>query len=177
MCPATQSRTVRQHQNYCLCTNFQTLEPNSGWNDNTLWGVYIQGLVEELKDELAAQEEMPNLEMFVNLTIHLDNHLRERQRKRARLHREVSPMASARLSGAAAEPPTRTHVAPPEVAASEPMQLLTSGSSPCFSPVHLMLPGMLLWPNHTISLSFLVDSIADDSFIDQDLVMQASISH
>lgn len=69
--------------------HFMILAPNSGWNDTTLWGVYIQGLVEELKDELAAQEEMPNLEMLFNLTIHLDNRLRERRRKRIRLHLEV----------------------------------------------------------------------------------------
>lgn len=34
---------------------------------------------------------------------------------------------------------------------------------------------MLLWSRDSISLSFLVDSGADDSFIDQDLVKQASI--
>lgn len=61
---------------------FRILAPNSGWNDTTLWGVYIQKMVGELKDELAAQEEMPNVETLFNLTIHL----RERRRKRVRLH-------------------------------------------------------------------------------------------
>lgn len=84
--------------------HFRILAPNSRWNDTTLRGIYVQGPVEELKDELAAQEEMPNL--LFNLTIQLDNHLRERGRKRVRLHHEVSPMAPARLSDAAAEPPT-----------------------------------------------------------------------
>lgn len=38
-----------------------------------------------------------------------------------------------------------------------------------------MLPATLLCSHDTISLSFLIDSSADDSFFDQDLVTQASI--
>lgn len=38
-----------------------------------------------------------------------------------------------------------------------------------------MLPGPLFWSHDTISLSFLIDSGVDASFIDQDLVKQASI--
>lgn len=36
-------------------------------------GVFVQGLAEELKDELAAREETPNLETLIDLTICLDN--------------------------------------------------------------------------------------------------------
>lgn len=53
--------------------------------------------------------------------------------------------------------------------------MLVSGASSSLSPVCLMLPGTLLWSHDSISLSFLVDSGADNSLIDQKLVKQASI--
>lgn len=53
------------------------------------------------------------METLINFSICLDNRLRERQRKRVIRH-VVSPMVSASLSGAAAEPPTRNCVPPPE---------------------------------------------------------------
>lgn len=74
--------------------HFQIVVANSGWNDTALRGVYIQRLAEELKDELAAQEEMPDLEMLLDLSIGMDNHLRERRRDRVRLRYAVSPMVS-----------------------------------------------------------------------------------
>lgn len=48
-------------------------------------------------------------------------------------------------------------------------------SSVLFPSSCLMLPGMLLWLHVSISLSFLVDSDADDCFVNQDLVKQANI--
>lgn len=37
------------------------LAADSGSNDSTLWGVYMKGLGEELKDKLAARDKMPDL--------------------------------------------------------------------------------------------------------------------
>lgn len=42
------------------------------WNDTVLQGVYIQGLWEELKDDLAGQDGTPDLEALICLTTHLD---------------------------------------------------------------------------------------------------------
>lgn len=38
--------------------HFRILVANSGWNDTALRGVYIQGLAEELKDELKRRRQI-----------------------------------------------------------------------------------------------------------------------
>lgn len=53
--------------------------------------------------------------------------------------------------------------------------VLASGASSCFSPARLTLPGTLLWGHDSFSLSFLIDSGADDTFNDQALVTQVNI--
>lgn len=76
--------------------HFCILAANSGWNDTAVREIYVQGLAEELKGELATREEALDLEMLINLTIHLDNRLRESRGERVRLRHAVPPMAPAR---------------------------------------------------------------------------------
>lgn len=42
------------------------LPANSRWNDATLQGVYIKGLGQELKDDLAAHDDSPDLDKSQN---------------------------------------------------------------------------------------------------------------
>lgn len=46
--------------------------------------VFFQGLLEALKEELAAREESGDLETLINLAIRLDNRLQEKRRQRNR---------------------------------------------------------------------------------------------
>ena len=55
----------------------------SGWEERALQEVYLRGLSEELKDELAARDETSSLEELISLALRLDNRLCERHRQRA----------------------------------------------------------------------------------------------
>lgn len=55
----------------------------SEWNDEALWGVFVSGLSEAIKDERAAREETDPLEELITLAIKLDNRLCERCKDRA----------------------------------------------------------------------------------------------
>lgn len=98
---------------------FRVLVAYRSWND-TARVVYIQGLLEELKAELAARDVTLNLEMSIALTIWSDNCVRERWRERVRVSHAVSPTILDRLSGPAAEPPMPSLFVPPSVVAVDP---------------------------------------------------------
>lgn len=63
--------------------DFRTLAEESGWNEEALLGAFYKGLNENLKDELAARDDVSTLDKLIELTIRLDNRLRERRRERA----------------------------------------------------------------------------------------------
>lgn len=65
---------------------FRILAARNGWNDVKLWGVFFQGLTEELKDELATRDESGDLKTLISLAIWLDNQLQERCRQRVSKH-------------------------------------------------------------------------------------------
>ena len=99
---------------------FRTVAANSGWNDQSLQGLFLSCLNEPIKDELATRDEAESLEEVISLSIRLDNRLRERRRERA-----SRPMSSA-FSG-----PSLPHLpraalpqpVPRAVSEGEPMQL------------------------------------------------------
>ena len=99
---------------------FRTVAVNSGWNDQSLQGIFLSCLNEPIKDELATRDEADSLEEVISLSIRLDNRLRERRRERA-----SRPMSSA-FSG-----PSLPHLpraalpqpVPRAVSEGEPMQL------------------------------------------------------
>ena len=99
---------------------FRTVAANSGWNDQSLQGIFLSCLNEPIKDELATRDEADSLEEVISLSIRLDNRLRERRRERA-----SRPMSSA-FSG-----PSLPHLpraalpqpVPRAVSEGEPMQL------------------------------------------------------
>uniref|UniRef100_A0A8C6U8R8 Retrotransposon gag domain-containing protein n=1 Tax=Neogobius melanostomus TaxID=47308 RepID=A0A8C6U8R8_9GOBI len=63
--------------------DFRILAAESGWDDAALQGVFMRGLAENIKDELAARDETESLEELISLAIRLDNRLRERRREKA----------------------------------------------------------------------------------------------
>ena len=61
---------------------FRTYAARSGWNDKALRGLFLSGLSESIKDELATREEADTLDELISFSIRLDNRLRERRRER-----------------------------------------------------------------------------------------------
>ncbi|KAI4871394.1 hypothetical protein NFI96_009853, partial [Prochilodus magdalenae] len=57
---------------------FRTLAAESNWNLAALMEAYHQGLSEELEDELAPRDPPSSLENLIELSLRLDNRLRER---------------------------------------------------------------------------------------------------
>lgn len=54
-------------------------------------GIYVKGLSEQLKNELASRDEPSLLEELISRSIGIDNRLRERIRERAGKQRSVGP--------------------------------------------------------------------------------------
>ena len=93
---------------------------HSGWNDQSLRGLFLSSLNEGIKDELAIRNEADSLEEVISLSIQLDNQLREQHRERA--SRPMSPAftgSSFPHLPRAALPPPVPQALPEEV----PMQL------------------------------------------------------
>ena len=63
--------------------NFRILAADSGWDQAALKAVFLKGLSEEIKDELAVRDETKDLDELIELAIRLDNRLRERRRERS----------------------------------------------------------------------------------------------
>ena len=62
--------------------DFRILAADAGWCDQSLRGVFINALSEQMKDELASRDDSTDFESLVTLAIKLDNRLRERRRER-----------------------------------------------------------------------------------------------
>ena len=62
--------------------DFRELAAESGWGDEALQGVFVHGLADYVKDELAARDSASSLDESVSLAIRLDNCLRERRREK-----------------------------------------------------------------------------------------------
>lgn len=59
-------------------------------------GAFIQGLSEQLKDELASRDEPTDLQTLLNLTIKIDNILQKRWMERSARHPYQGPLCSSR---------------------------------------------------------------------------------
>lgn len=91
---------------------FRTLAKDACWNKEALKAVFIKGLNDRLKDELASRDSPAHFVALVNITIRLDNRLRERRREGGR---RISAGESSRRS-----PP---ECSLPSCLVEEPMQL------------------------------------------------------
>ena len=129
---------------------FRTHAVRSGWNDKSLRGIFLSGLCDPIKDELATREEADTLDELISLSIRLDNRIRERRRERtgSSMPPALAASCSPQFSRAALSAPvTRA------VTEEEPMQLgrtcLTQAER-----LHRIRTGVCLYcalPGHLIS--------------------------
>lgn len=73
--------------------DFRILAVESGWNDQALRGVFMFGLNESMKGELASHDESALWDDLISLSIHLDNRLHERRRERNSKPTHNAPLA------------------------------------------------------------------------------------
>lgn len=105
---------------------FRTLAAEAGWDNVALQSVFVNGLSEQLKDELALKDDEDNLDSLISTAIKIDNRLRERRRERANrpspVQRNAPPRNTASFPVPAPAPssPGHTSFSAPE---DEPMQL------------------------------------------------------
>lgn len=52
---------------------FRTLAAEACWDDHALQTVFSNGLMEQLRDELALREDSVNLDSLIDIAIRLDN--------------------------------------------------------------------------------------------------------
>ena len=99
--------------------DFRTLAATCGWNPDALYDAFLNGLSENLKDELASRELPTTFDELVDLAIRLDNRLRLRWREKggSRSHLQRPPIIPPSQSAAVRPPSTAT----PD--ATEPMQV------------------------------------------------------
>ncbi|KAK7883132.1 hypothetical protein WMY93_029306 [Mugilogobius chulae] len=151
------SRSVAEYS-----VEFRTLAAEAGWDDAALQTVFVNGLSEQLKDELALKDDFGDFNSVISTAIKLDNRLRER--KRERNTRPSSQPVIARISqvprnsvpSAAAPLPPPAHVS-----AEEPMQLGRAHLTPAERLRRIR--------------AALIDSGADENFLDVDLACQAQL--
>lgn len=127
--------SLRQGQNSVAThsIDFRILAIESGWDERALQTVFLRGLREELRDELAVRDETTSLDELISLAIRLDSRLRERRRERSERERHAPPVRQTmsshhRGSPESSRPPSSPHGTPPLTAFSplcpeEPMQL------------------------------------------------------
>lgn len=100
---------------------FRTLAAESGWNNEALHGAFLHALSDSLKDEMASRDVPSDLSDLIDLSIRVDNRLRERRRERAG---KASTLRS--LNVPSSSPPAVFPALPPppqSTAEPEPMQL------------------------------------------------------
>uniref|UniRef100_A0A667YAA5 CCHC-type domain-containing protein n=1 Tax=Myripristis murdjan TaxID=586833 RepID=A0A667YAA5_9TELE len=68
------SRSVAEYS-----IEFRILAAGSGFNDSALRGIFIKGLGEQLKDELAVRDETATIDSLISLAIRVDERIRERR--------------------------------------------------------------------------------------------------
>ena len=62
--------------------DFQTLAASSGWNPEALFDTFLNGLSEEIKDELIGHDLPHTCDALVNLAIRIDTRIQQRRRMR-----------------------------------------------------------------------------------------------
>ncbi|KAK7925711.1 hypothetical protein WMY93_008021 [Mugilogobius chulae] len=146
---------------------FRTLAAESGWNDEALHGAFLNALSDTLKDEMASRDVPCDLSDLIDLAIRVDNRLRERRRERSgkapsSLRSFSSPSTSSSTAFPALPPPPLQSSVEPE-----PMQL---------GRARLDAEERQRRMNSRSCLyCVLIDSGADESFLDQEIIQQLGI--
>ncbi|KAK7929110.1 hypothetical protein WMY93_005505 [Mugilogobius chulae] len=177
---------------------FRTLAAEAKWDDVALQSVFVNGLSEQLKDELALKDDSNDLDSLISTAIRLDNRLRERRRERTSRH--ISSTSTARRTppgnpavSPAFAPGQSNHAASDE----EPMQLgrakltpterlrrmqavnmgalVSHTTLPSNPTTKMLLPATLYVNEISLPLTALVDSGAEENFLDSNLAQQAGL--
>lgn len=71
---------------------FRTLAASSQWNERAQFDAFLNGLSDELKDELASRELPTTLNGLIDLANRVDTRLHQRAREKARSRARFSPL-------------------------------------------------------------------------------------
>uniref|UniRef100_A0A3B3HYK1 Retrotransposon gag domain-containing protein n=1 Tax=Oryzias latipes TaxID=8090 RepID=A0A3B3HYK1_ORYLA len=102
-----------------FAVEFRTLAASTRWADEALVDVFLQGLSDVLKDELAAREIPEDLEELIDLVVRIDRRMRER----GRAQRSNTGFRPLPLEGVPSLTPSTPRRASPPPPPPEPMQL------------------------------------------------------
>ncbi|XP_055015782.1 uncharacterized protein LOC129410863 [Boleophthalmus pectinirostris] len=155
--------------------DFRILAVESGWDDTALQGVFMRGLSERVKDELAACDETNSLEELISLATRLDNRLRDKERNAPESSTGEEPMQLGRARLTPAERQRRQRSGLCIYCGQAGHYINSCPQRPKEMAHQLQLPSTLCWSRESIPLLALVDSGADDNFIDSNFVSQANI--
>ena len=89
---------------YDYAIDFHTLAASCGWNDDSLFDAFLNGLSDPVKDELASRELPKDLAGLMDLTGRVDARLRQRAWERTRSPPRLSPSTSPSLTAPPPEP-------------------------------------------------------------------------
>lgn len=107
--------------NYSI--RFHTLAAEAGWDEGALRGIFLQGLNDQLKDELAPRDPAVDLDTLISQTIQLDNRLRERRRERRSNHCSQTSLRQPIRPTRPSSPPNLQTPTSGKLETPEPMQL------------------------------------------------------
>ncbi|KAI2649094.1 Transposon Tf2-9 polyprotein [Labeo rohita] len=152
------SRSVAEYS-----VEFCIIAAEPGWNDVSLQELFLNGLSDRIKDELAVKDRCDSLDSLVSLSITLDNRLREHRREKvSNANSSTFPRSTTwSLAKDVTESPSSTHASANPTPGDEPMQLGRAHLTPAERLRRLK--------------AALVDSGADDSFLDAKFASQAGI--
>ncbi|KAI3366500.1 hypothetical protein L3Q82_000476 [Scortum barcoo] len=107
---------------------FCTLAADSGWNAAAINDAFVNGLSEDIKDQLAPRELPPHFEDLVDIAVRIDSRLLEREKERRRIGKRTAKIQGAPWGAREFRRPTRPPVRATMLQASstggeEPMQL------------------------------------------------------
>uniref|UniRef100_A0A670JN84 CCHC-type domain-containing protein n=1 Tax=Podarcis muralis TaxID=64176 RepID=A0A670JN84_PODMU len=101
-------------------TEFRLLAQDLTWNDSALRDQYLEGLSDEILDQLATMERPTTLDTLIQRSLQIDDRLEDRRQARGRRHLQFSaPVSTSSPTG-------------PAESLEEPMQL--GAVRPCLSP-------------------------------------------
>ena len=107
---------------------------DSRWDEAALRAVFVRGLKDQLKDELAARDEPADLQSLISLVSRLDSRLRERRAERTQRSPFALPTKSSYspkyAPSVSRQPGSTLPLSVPTFAKEEAMQLGRAGLSP-----------------------------------------------
>uniref|UniRef100_A0A670IYC7 Retrotransposon gag domain-containing protein n=1 Tax=Podarcis muralis TaxID=64176 RepID=A0A670IYC7_PODMU len=117
-------RQLRQDKSTAAAyaTEFRLLAQDLSWNDSALRDQYLEGLSDEILDQLAMMDRPTTLDALIQRSLQLDDRLEDRRQARDRQHsRLLAPVLPSRSTPTAELPvePTQLGAARPRLSPSE----------------------------------------------------------